>query len=286
MSARAASLLIAFSAIAFSQQPTPGPVLVVTASMRDCILGAGGTLALMAREGRPVYIVVFGNEEKASVNLGPAETRLANNEEGERAAKLIGAREVINLGHKSGELGYLSSSELRNQVMALTRFYKPEILFFPDWYMHYLDDNDVYRVGRMAEESPYGGGSLFLQEMTYLGRPGYSARQYYFYAPYRPYRAREGGEGQAVMKQIDISVSLAAKLNALAELKTSNQAWAMEMSRRSGRSFEPADFAKAFATELAETVGKTHNLRYAEEFNHLRPVPGIPEHIAEHARKK
>lgn len=285
MSVRLASLVLAAAGLMVGQQ-TPGPVMVVTASMRDCIMGAGGTLALMAQEGRPVYIVVFGNEEKSSVNGTPAETRLANNAEGEKAAKVIGAKEVINLGHKSGEIAYLSSSELRNQVMALMRFYKPEILFFPDWYTHYLDDNDVYRVGRMAEEAPYGGGTLFVQEMTYLGFPGYAARQYYFFSPYRPYRAREGGEGQAVMKQVDIAAAFDKKLAALAEMKTTNDAWAKELSLRSNRTVDGTALARAYATELAETTGGLHQMKYAEEFNHLRPVRGIPEHIREHARAK
>jgi hypothetical protein len=262
-----------------------GNVLVITPSMRDALFGAGATLAHMAAEGRAVYVAVFSNEEKLSVALGPAETRIANNAEGERAAKLLGVREVINLGHKSGEMGYLSSSELRNQVMALTRLYKPEILFFPDWYVHYQDDNDLYRTGRMAEESPYGGSSLFLHEMSHLGFPGASARQYYFFVPYRPYRKGEGGEGAAVMKQTDISDLLGKKIEAISALETANEAWASLLSRRSGHELKAADLVREFLTELAETIGKPHGMRFAEEFNHLRPVTGIPEHVREKARR-
>ncbi|MBV6433978.1 MAG: hypothetical protein IANPNBLG_04212 [Bryobacteraceae bacterium] len=261
-----------------------GSVLVVTPSMRDCLFGAGGTLAEMAAEGRAVYVAVFGNEEKLSKGLGPAETRMANNKEGEEAAKALGLREVINLGHKSGELGSISSSELRNQVMALTRLYKPEILFFPDWYVHYQDDNDIYRVGRMAEESAYGGSSLFLQEMTYLGFPGTSARQYYFFVPYRPYRAGEGGEGQAVMKQVEIGGVLEKKIAAILKMHTANAKWAELLSARSGRTLDADEQVRAFLTELASTIGRRHGMKFAEEFNHLRPVTGLPAHVRERAR--
>jgi len=278
--------LVLASLLAWAAAAQTGNVLVVTPSMRDCLLGAGGTLALMAREGRAVFVAVFGNEEKLSTGLGPAETRIANNDEGERAAKVLGFREVINLGHKSGELGHVSSSELRNQVMALTRLHKPEILFFPDWYVHYQDDNDLYRVGRMAEESPYGGSSLFLQEMTYLGFPGTAARQYYFFVPFRPYRSGEGGEGQATMKQVDISGVLKAKIDALLLLKTANAQWASEVSARIGKKVDAGELVRAYVTELAETVGKPHGLRHGEEFNHLRPVPGLPAHVREKARPK
>src|SRR5437016_6546730 len=104
-------------------QAEKGPVLVVTASARDYLLGAGGALARMIDEGRPVYVLQFGNGEKDSVGLGPAETRDANTIEAERAAKVLGIREVLNLGHKSGELGYISSREMRNQVMAMIGIY-------------------------------------------------------------------------------------------------------------------------------------------------------------------
>ncbi len=281
--ARSVSTALLLASTAFAQPK--GAVLVIAPSMRDCIFGAGGTLAAMAAEGRAVHVVVFGNEEKASVHLGPAATRLANNEEGERAAKLLGFREVLNLGHKSGEMAYISSSEMRNQVMAMTRLYKPEILFFPDWYLHYLVDNDIYRVGRMAEESPYGGSSLFLQDLTYMGFPGAAARQYYFYSPYRPYRAREGGEGQASMKQVDIAPQIDRKIAAILKMKTSNEAHVAGIRARSGRRLTTEEWVRSFVEEMAEAAGRRSGIKLAEEFNHLGSRGGLPEHVLERARK-
>ncbi|MBI1787028.1 MAG: PIG-L family deacetylase [Acidobacteria bacterium] len=287
---RSASLLfwVLCAALPAQETPSKGPVLVATAGARDYLFGAGGTLARMIDEGRPVYIVQFGNDEKDSVGLSPSQTRLNNNADAERAAKVLGAKEVLNLGHKSGELAYISSSEMRNQLMALMRLYKPEILFFPDWYVHYIED-DVYRVGRMAEESPYGGGSYFLQELTYMGFPGYAAREYYFYSPYRPYRPREGGEGKAQMKHVDIGAAFERKVRAILELKTANQRYAVETRKRlelAGKptAASPGDLVRAYLEELAATVGRKHGLRYAEEFNHLGQERGIPEHIRERAR--
>ena len=277
--------------LAVQAQDGKGPVLVITASARDYLFGAGGTIAGMIDEGRPVYVLQFGNDEKDSAGLGPAETRAANNIEAERAAKVLGVREVLNLGHKSGELGYISISEMRNQVMAMMRFYKPDILFFPDWYIHYVEDWDIYRVGHMAEEAPYGGGSYFLQEMTYLGYPGLAAREYYSYTPYRPYRAREGGEGTAQMRNVDIAGTLDRKVRAILELKTSNRRYAVQTMQRlakAGRDAvneeSAAELVRAYVLELAETVGRKNNLRYGEEFNYLGRSGGIPEHIRERAR--
>ena len=289
------ALLLSIPHMAQAQESN-GAVLVITASARDYLFGAAGALARMIDEGRPVYVLQFGNDEKDSVGLGPAQTREANNLEAERAAKILGAKEVLNLGHKSGELGYMSSSEMRNQVMAMMRLYKPEIMFFPDWYIHYVEDWDIYRVGHMAEEAPYGGGSYFLQEMTYLGFPGFAAREYYFYCPYRPYRAREGGEGKADMQNVDITATLDRKLRAILELKTSNHRYAIETRdrlERAGRRSpflrtitdeSTAELVRAYVEELAGTIGKKHGFRYGEEFNHLGRAGGVPEHILEHAK--
>lgn len=290
-------LLVLLAAKLLAQE-MPGPVLAVAANSRDYLYGAGGTLAKMIAEGRPVYVLLFGNEEKDSVGLGPARTRLANNEEGERAAKALGVKEVLNLGYKSGEFGQLSTSELRNHVMTMLRFWKPEIMFFPDWYIHYIDDKDTYWTGRMAEEAPYGGGSLFLQEMTYIGYPGYAAREYYFYSPYRPYRPREGGEGAASLRAVDISQTFDVKLRAIGELKTSNHRYAVETRQRldlAGRqspllaNLTPAAaeaVARSFAEELAGEIGRKHGFRYGEEFNHLGRRVGLPEHVREKAKRR
>ncbi len=276
-------------------KPAPtGGVLVFTAEARDYVFGAGATIAKFAAEGKPVIVVHFGNGEKTAPGVDPAEARLLHRREAEAAAEALGATETIFLGHKSGEIAYINSSELRNQAITLIRFYKPEFLFFPDWYVHYLRDDDNYRIGRMAEEAPYGGGNYFLQEMTYMGLLGASARQYYFYSPYRPYRAREGGEGKADFVGVDIAKYFPAKLKAAAALKTSNQRElaiaetrlasspaALAKLRKDG----PSGLAEAFLEELAATVGARHGVAQGEEFNHLGVSSGLPEYISERAHR-
>lgn len=299
---RASGLAIALllgSASFLAAQPVPktppktGGVLVFTAEARDYVFGAGGTLAKFAAEGRPVTVVHFGNGEKTAPGAKPAESRMIHRREAEAAAAALGVTETVFLGHKSGEIAYLSSSELRNQAITLIRFYKPEILFFPDWYVHYLRDDDNYRVGRMAEEAPYGGGNYFLQEMTYMGLLGHSARQYYFYSPYRPYRAREGGEGKAEFLGIDISGVFEQKLQAAAALESANARALTVAKTRLSRSPPAlakldrdgaAGFAQAFLEELAYTIGYKHGASQAEEFNYLGLSSGLPAHILERAR--
>ena len=259
------------------EPPEPGGALVVAASARDYVLGAGGTLAKMAERGVPVYVAIFGNGDKSANGLPSSEARARKRIEAEAAGRRLGVRETLFLGYTEGYLAQISSSELRNQLMALFRIYKPDYLFFPDWYLHYLED-DAYRVGRMAEEAPYGGGSLFLQEYTYMGMGGYAAKEYFYYAPARPYRAREGGEGRATLRGEDIGAVFERKLAALLEFETANAAHAARVGLDAGR------FTRALAAELAETIGRKHGLDQGEEFNHLGRGGGVPAHIRDHAR--
>ncbi len=289
--------VLALSAVAAGgAEPETGGALVVTASARDYVFGAGGLIADLVKQGLPVHVVHFGNGEKGGPGLTPAESRLRSRSEAERAADALGVTETLFLGHKTGELAYVSSSELRNQLMTLVRYYKPRILVFPDWYIHYLGDDDTYRVGRMAEESPYGGGDYFLQEMTYMGLRGYSAREYYFYSPYRPYRPREGGEGKAQLKAVNIAMTFERKLAAALELETANRTYAAQVKHRLEAAGRPiallseitetsiSRLVEAYLRELAETVAAKHGLEMAEEFNYLGATSGVREHVRERAR--
>ena len=70
-------------------------VLVITSTPGDYLMAAGGTLAGLIEQGYIVNVVQIGNDEKNSIALSPADTRLANNREGEFAAKVLGVREVF-----------------------------------------------------------------------------------------------------------------------------------------------------------------------------------------------
>ena len=294
-------ILVLLTAVVMAAPPLgaqegDGPVLVITVGPRDYLFGAGGTLARMIDAGREVHVLQFGNLEKDSVDLGPAQTSLVSNKEASTAAEILGVKEVINLGHKSGELAYISSSEMRNQVMTMVRYYKPETMFFPDWYIHYIDNQDNYRVGRMAEEAPYGGGNYFLQEMTHIGLKGYAARFYYFYSPYRPYRPGEGGAGRASFKGVDISSTFDKKVKAIMALRTPNYRYAteakarLELAGRPSKLLTPLDelavdkLVTALLTELAATIGAKHGYDHGEEFNFLGSGPAIPPHVLKRAR--
>jgi LmbE family N-acetylglucosaminyl deacetylase len=57
------------------------------------------------------------------------------------------------MGHKSGELGYISYAEMHEQIFAIIRYFKPRIIFIPDPYVHYDENRDHLYVINMAGEA-------------------------------------------------------------------------------------------------------------------------------------
>ena len=274
---------------------TPRRILVVTAGSADYIWAAGGTLAAFIQNGCTVDVAQFGNDEKLSGGLSPSQTRLANVEDGKQAAKLLGVHDTVYMAHKSGETGQVSSSEMRTQLFGLIRHLRPQIVFIPDPYVHYQADRDQYYVGKMAEEAwGYSGASTFANEVERMGFKPYGAPEIYYYAVSRPYRAGEGAEGQAKFRAVDITSTIDLKCAALELLRTRNRVQAMR-AQRAGVLPQPLDersvreFIRAYAEELAETIGRRHGFRYGEEFNHVTTRAGtgeLPAHVRERAIPK
>jgi LmbE family N-acetylglucosaminyl deacetylase len=275
---------------------SPKSVLVITSTPGDYLMAAGGTLAALIAEGYTVNVVQVGNDEKNSIGLSPADTRLANNRQGEEAARMLGVREVFLLNHKSGELGQVSSNEIRNQIFGMVRHYKPRIVFHPDPWIHYEPDWDHHFTARPAEEFSYGAGRYVGEEFTKLGLAPAGVPETYYYAPNRPYRAGEGGHQAAKFRPVDITRYFNLKVAALQQLETANRRYATHVKLRLEAAGKPspllnvldrasiAALVRAYAEELAETIGSKHGFRYGEEFNYHGAGGRIPEHVRERAK--
>jgi len=271
-------------------------VLVITSTPGDYLMAAAGTLAGLISQGYTVSVVQIGNDEKNSIGLSPAETRLANNRDGQNAARLLGIREVYVLNHKSGELGQVSSNEIRNQLFGLIRHYKPQIIFHPDPWVHYQPDWDQFFSARPAEEFSYGSGRYVGEEFTKMGLLPVGVGETYYYAVNRPYRPGEGGHNAAKFKAVDIGKTFNLKVSALEQLETANRRYATHVKHRLDLAGKPspllgtinrtsiAALMRTYTEELAETIGRKHGFRYGEEFNYHGPGARIPEHIREKAK--
>jgi len=277
-------------------------LVAITAGGGDYIMGAGGTIAKFVAEGYRAFVIQAGNDEKNSIGLGPAETRLANNADAEKAARLLGVAELFNLNNKSGELSQLSSNELRAQMTTLIRHYKPAKLFIPDPFIHYEPEWDQFWTGRAAEETNYSNAGYFLPELAKAGVAGHSVAETYYYAARRPYRPGEGGHGSAKFMPVDVSAAFERKVEAFLVLRTANLAYATHVKQRLEAAGRPSrrllhldaaaadGLARARLVELAETIGRKHGLRFGEEFNYHGTAPGEkqsrPPWISERERRR
>ncbi len=290
-------LTLGMSAAARAQEPDR--VLVVTADAQDYLLGAAGTLASLVLDGCQITIAQLGNDEKESAGLNPAETRWANVQEGMAAAEYLGFDDWVFLDHKSGELGYVSSTEIRKQLFGLIRHLRPKKIFIPDPYVHYQSDWDVYHGGRVAEEAwGYSGGATFAPELARLGLEPYAVPEVYYYPVGRPYSPGEGGERNARLEAQDVGAQMEAKKTALAMLRTRNRQRAVETRMRleaARRDIEPlrlldersvGALIRAWAEDLGKAIGQKHGFAYGEEFNYVGPGPDIPPHALERAIAK
>lgn len=296
MRVKVVAAALACLSVSVAMAQTEKRVLVVTAGGGDYLMAAGGTLANLIDEGYAVHVVQFANDEKNSVGLNPAETRLANSEDAGNAARMLGIREVLNLNHKSGELSQVSSNEMRNQLFALIRFFKPQIVFHPDPYIHYESDWDQFWIARMAEEFSYGGSNYFLAELGRMGFPGVGVPETYYYATNRPYRPGEGGHNAAVFRPVDISRNFNRKVTAIQALRTYNHRYATQVKARLDAAGKPSPelrevneastraLVRAYVDELGETIGQKHGFRYGEEFNYHGRGEPVPAHVREKAR--
>jgi len=255
-------------------------ILVVTAGSGDYLFACAGTLANFIDDGYKVYVVQIGNDEKDSVDLGPAETRLVNVEDAEKAARMLGVTDMVNINDKSGELGVISTNEMRNHISVLVRHWKPGKIFYPDAYINYEPDWDQFFVGRGAEETNYSNAGYFLPEATKAGLRGHGPRETYYYATYRPYRPGEGGHRSAKFMPVDITKNFNKKVAVIQELRNRNYRYAVHTKARLAMAGKPTTLLdeinksstgkliRAYLKELAEAVGQKHGFDYGEEFNY------------------
>ncbi|MFM8393795.1 MAG: PIG-L deacetylase family protein [Acidobacteriota bacterium] len=116
-------------------------VLVFTPHPDDDLFGAGGTLALLARNGNRIYIVIYTNDNKGSFDLEMTSERLARirKAEEESAMGLLGIprENIFWMGYDDGELEYAEPKILCGRATKYIRQFRPDVVFSIDpgeWY--------------------------------------------------------------------------------------------------------------------------------------------------------
>ena len=137
-----ALVILTVAVLATAQTPEPiekwtgKTVMLFSPHPDDDALCCGGTLAMLAKQGNRVLLVLYTNGNKGSGDLEMTAGRLAAIRKGEEtaAAQTLGiAKEnIIWLGYNDGELEYVPPQPLLREVVHLVRKYRPDVVMAVD----------------------------------------------------------------------------------------------------------------------------------------------------------
>jgi LmbE family N-acetylglucosaminyl deacetylase len=171
----------------------------------DAEFFAGGTLAKMAQRGDTVIIVTATNGNKGSFELPADALAQARATEARQAGKILGASEVILLGHDDMGLDLLPPGTLREQFVRLIRLHRPEVVVAED--VQAADPHPDHRAVASAASDAIAYASLPLvypQHLTEGLQPHFVTEKFFYSEP-------PSGSNRVV----DISATFGTKIAAL-----------------------------------------------------------------------
>ena len=194
---------------------------------------------------------------------------------------MLGVSDILNINDKSGELGVISTNEMRNHISVMIRHWKPEKLFLPDPYMHYEPDWDQYFTGKGRRGNQLRQWRV-LPSRGNQGRPTgpRHARDLLLRnLPAVPSRARAATTQRSSCRWTSPRTSTrkrprsrcyAIAITATPSIRRHGLRWPASPPTCCPKSTKPqhAGLIRAYVKELAEAIGKKHGFQYGEEFNY------------------
>ena len=148
-------------------------VLVFAAHADDEIIGLGGTIARLSKQGSKVTVVIFTSGETAYCDI-KLKDKIASLRNGEscKSAKLLGISEKINLGLPCQAVE--NNRKLFQECTRIIRRYKPDVIF-----THHNQDKhrDHKVVSALTQEARWKATEKVLVDM---GEPFYTQRMYFY----------------------------------------------------------------------------------------------------------
>lgn len=113
----------------------------------DCEFLAAGTLALLVEKDWHIHIVTMTPGDCGSMNLGPIETAIVRQDEGKKAAKVIGATYHCL---EFGDLKVVFGQETISRALQLTRKIAPSLVITHSLADYHLDHEETAKITRAA----------------------------------------------------------------------------------------------------------------------------------------
>lgn len=168
-------------------------ILVVTPHPDDETFTSGGTLALLARNGNEIHVVVYTTDNAGSRDPSMTHERLAaiRKAEEENACRILGipVENIVWLGHDDGMLEYVDRRELTKQVTREIRRVKPHALFSVDPGAPYDQfHKSDHRSGAMitADAMRAAGWRLYFPDLEAEGFAAWDVPVAFFYYSAQP----------------------------------------------------------------------------------------------------
>jgi LmbE family N-acetylglucosaminyl deacetylase len=155
----------------------------------DSEFGVGGTVARWIKEGKDFIYVIATNGDKASSNpkITADELACTRATEQREAAKLLGVREVIFLGHP--DLGLENVPGLQKEILRLFLTFKPEVVMTCDPYSpKYFSSPDHRVLGRVVLDAvwPLAQAPNYYRDLMAEGLELHRAKELYIWASGEP----------------------------------------------------------------------------------------------------
>lgn len=217
-------------------------ILVVQAHPDDAEHLCGGTMALLAAEGKDIHYLFVTRGDKGSDDPDMLPERLASIREQEqrRAAETLGVQTVTFLeGYYDGEVE--PTVALRKEIALIVRQWKPDVVFTLDPWRKNEVHPDHRAVGMCTVDAlACARGGMYYREQLQNGITPHNARQIYFFPTDR------------ANHWIDISSVIEHK----------------EAALRCHESQTNQKNLKAWIAERGAIAGAPHRMKYAESFHH------------------
>lgn len=111
-------------------------VVVFTPHPDDDTFGCGGIMKILAQNKNNVYVVIYTNDNKGSLDLEMTSERLARIRRAEEEAACevqgIPKENITWLGYEDGDLEYAEPRRLRGEAARLLKKYRPDAVFTID----------------------------------------------------------------------------------------------------------------------------------------------------------
>ncbi len=268
-------------------KPHAGKVLATIAPHSDdhSIL-AGGTIAKLIAEGYTGYLIRTSNDEKDSYDLSLGQTVAANEADNLAMAKVLGIKQVFDLGYRNHRMDDDSRVEMRARLIFLIRLLKIDTILSYDPWGHYEENPDHYVTAQCVEAACWmAGGHLDFPEHFAAGLQPHSVSEKYYYAR----------GPQLVNRVVDVSTTMDQKMAAIRANKTMIGNMTREFRDalakrnlklpelegdpdRAIRAYADLRFRNGFAQR-----GKFYGLEYAERFHYIGPDASLDAYVSQHA---